>query len=533
MKKIHKFSALLLTGLMFIATLITSIGGVGANTISISGLDAGSAVVTDDTGKTVTGQNDLSKYRAYTVKYQGSIPDSTQINNGDTATFTAPSNVQIAANQTCNVYDQNGNIAGTASIQAGSHTGVITFNNDLHGKISRTISLSIGTIGTTTTTTNNSNVPGQGSGNTPSGNNNPGALAAAINKVGWFDKTNQNIIHWDVVANLHNANLTDPVITDNMGPGMELVPGSIKVQEGYYVNGAFTGAIDAPNPQVTTNGSEMKISLPSTNLAIHVTYEAKITNTNESQYANKATISAANLTQTGTDSATLPGTIKGGVTYKQGGINVMKVDANTNKPLAGAKFALFTKGHESVGEATTGADGIAHFTGLDAGDYYLKEIVAPKEYHINNKLYPVNVPDTKTTVKISVPDTIETSSSSSSSSSSSKSSSSKSSSSSSSSKSSSSKSLSSSSSSKSSSSKSLSSSSSKTVSSHKQPVPVKSVSSSSHQTGKSVTKESSKTTGGTKHQSKMPQTGEEALSTVAVLGVLLVISGAVVFEKKR
>ena len=460
----------------------------------------------------------MSKFRAYTVKYQGSIPDSTQINNGDTATFTVPNNVQIATDQSCNVYDQNGNIAGTASIQAGSHTGVITFNNDLHGKLSRTISLSVGTIGTTTTTTNNSNVPGQGSGNTPSGDNNPGALATAINKVGWFDKTNPDIIHWDIVANIHNANLTNPVITDNMGPGMELVPGSVKVQEGYYVNGAFTGAIDAPNPQVTTNGSEMKISLPSTNLAIHVSYEAKITNTNESQYSNKATISAANLTQTGTDSAMLPGTLKGDVTYKQGGINVMKVDANTNKPLAGAKFALFTKGHESVGEATTGADGIAHFTGLDAGDYYLKEIVAPKGYHINNKLYPVNVPDTKTTVKISVPDTIETSSSKSSLSS--KSLSSKSSSIS--------KGLSSSSSKSSPSSKSLSS---KSISNYKQPV--KFVSNSRQQTSKSSTKESSKTPDSNKRQSKMPQTGEEALSAVAVLGALLIVSGIIIFEKKK
>ena len=70
MKKIHKFGALFLTGLMLITALITSMGGVGASTVNISGLDAGSAIVTDDTGKIVTGQNDLSKFRAYTVKYQ-------------------------------------------------------------------------------------------------------------------------------------------------------------------------------------------------------------------------------------------------------------------------------------------------------------------------------------------------------------------------------------------------------------------------------------------------------------------------------
>lgn len=379
-------------------------GGVTASTVSVSGLGAGDATVYDANGKNVTGQTDLSRFRAYTVKYRGSIADSTQINNGDTATFTLPSDVQIANTQTCNVYDQNGNVAGTATIQPGSQTGTITFNNDLHGKLNRQITLSVGVIGTTTTTTGNSNAPSTGSGNHPSGDTNPATLATAINKVGWYDKDDNNLIHWDIVANLHNANLKDPVITDNMGPGMELVQGSVKVQEGYYDNGTFTGAISAPNPQVTTNGSQITISVPSTNLAIHVSYEVKITNKDEANYENKATISAANLSQTGTDSATLPGELKGNVTFDEGGVTVLKEDATTKKPLAGAKFGLFTKDHQIVGEETTGADGEAHFGNLNSGDYVVKEIAAPSGYEINNQLYPVTVPDSTTAVNITVPD---------------------------------------------------------------------------------------------------------------------------------
>ena len=379
-------------------------GGVTASTVSVSGLGAGDATVYDANGKNVTGQTDLSRFRAYTVKYRGSIADSTQINNGDTATFTLPSDVQIANTQTCNVYDQNGNVAGTATIQPGSRTGTITFNNDLHGKLNRQVTLSVGVIGTTTTTTDNSNAPSTGSGNHPSGDTNPATLATAINKVGWYDKDDNNLIHWDIVANLHNANLKDPVITDNMGPGMELVQGSVKVQEGYYDNGTFTGAISAPNPQVTTNGSQITISVPSTNLAIHVSYEVKITNKDEANYENKATISAANLSQTGTDSATLPGELKGNVTFDEGGVTVLKEDATTKKPLAGAKFGLFTKDHQIVGEETTGADGEAHFGNLNSGDYVVKEIAAPSGYEINNQLYPVTVPDSTTAVNITVPD---------------------------------------------------------------------------------------------------------------------------------
>ena len=404
MKRLRKTWAVLATALLFLATLVTTWGGVTASTVSVSGLGAGDATVYDANGKNVTGQTDLSRFRAYTVKYRGSIADSTQINNGDTATFTLPSDVQIANTQTCNVYDQNGNVAGTATIQPGSQTGTITFNNDLHGKLNRQITLSVGVIGTTTTTTDNSNAPSTGSGNHPSGDTNPATLATAINKVGWYDKDDNNLIHWDIVANLHNANLKDPVITDNMGPGMELVQGSVKVQEGYYDNGTFTGAISAPNPQVTTNGSQITISVPSTNLAIHVSYEVKITNKDEANYENKATISAANLSQTGTDSATLPGELKGNVTFDEGGVTVLKEDATTKKPLAGAKFGLFTKDHQIVGEETTGADGEAHFGNLNSGDYVVKEIAAPSGYEINNQLYPVTVPDSTTAVNITVPD---------------------------------------------------------------------------------------------------------------------------------
>ncbi len=405
MKRLRKTWAVLATALLFLATLVTTWGGgVTASTVSVSGLGAGDATVYDANGKNVTGQTDLSRFRAYTVKYRGSIADSTQINNGDTATFTLPSDVQIANTQTCNVYDQNGNVAGTATIQPGSQTGTITFNNDLHGKLNRQVTLSVGVIGTTTTTTDNSNAPSTGSGNHPSGDTNPATLATAINKVGWYDKDDNNLIHWDIVANLHNANLKDPVITDNMGPGMELVQGSVKVQEGYYDNGTFTGAISAPNPQVTTNGSQITISVPSTNLAIHVSYEVKITNKDEANYENKATISAANLSQTGTDSATLPGKLKGNVTFDEGGVTVLKEDATTKKPLAGAKFGLFTKDHQIVGEETTGADGEAHFGNLNSGDYVVKEIAAPSGYEINNQLYPVTVPDSTTAVNITVPD---------------------------------------------------------------------------------------------------------------------------------
>ncbi|MFK5676527.1 SpaA isopeptide-forming pilin-related protein [Ligilactobacillus sp. LYQ60] len=416
MKRFRKIGALFAAVILCLATFVTTWGGAKASSVSVGGLGAANATVYDASGKDVTGQTTLSRYQAYTVKYHGSIADSAQINDGDTTTFTLPDNVQVANAQNCNIYDQNGNVAGTATIAAGAKTGTITFNNDLHGKLNRSITLSVGVVGTTTETTNNSNAPSPSTVANGS-DTNPATLAAAINKVGWFDKDDSSIIHWDVVANLHNADLKDPVITDNMGPGMELVPGSVKVQEGYYDNGTFTGAISAPNAKVTTNGSQITINVPSTNLAIHVSYEAKITSKSETNYKNNATISAANLSQTGTDSAMLPGELRGNVVFDEGELTVQKVDATTKKPLAGAKFALFTKDHQIIDEETTGADGLAHFTKLDSGDYLVKEVTAPSGYTINNKLYPVNISDTTKSGTVTVTDTPDNSAQSSSSSS--------------------------------------------------------------------------------------------------------------------
>ncbi|MEG2455530.1 MAG: SpaH/EbpB family LPXTG-anchored major pilin [Oscillospiraceae bacterium] len=88
------------------------------------------------------------------------------------------------------------------------------------------------------------------------------------------------------------------------------------------------------------------------------------------------------------------------------GIKLTKIDGSTPaKPLAGAQFRIYknaqceqavpfytynvpTDGSERVlvksetGIVTTGADGIAYFAGLTAGDYYIREIKAPDGYDL-------------------------------------------------------------------------------------------------------------------------------------------------------
>lgn len=61
-------------------------------------------------------------------------------------------------------------------------------------------------------------------------------------------------------------------------------------------------------------------------------------------------------------------------------------------PLGGAKFQLKNnttqKTYEAVSDGTTGS---LVFNGLDAGEYTLKEIEAPKGYSLNNKTYTVKI----------------------------------------------------------------------------------------------------------------------------------------------
>lgn len=100
-KKIHRLFNVLATLLLTLSTLIGGAGAVvSASTVNdITGLSAGDAKVTDSSGKDVTGWGNLNKFSDYNVHYNWSIPDETPVNNGDTATFTLPSNVQLNLRQ--------------------------------------------------------------------------------------------------------------------------------------------------------------------------------------------------------------------------------------------------------------------------------------------------------------------------------------------------------------------------------------------------------------------------------------------------
>ncbi len=88
-----------------------------------------------------------------------------------------------------------------------------------------------------------------------------------------------------------------------------------------------------------------------------------------------------------------------------GGIAILKTDAETNKPLAGAHFKLTDSTGKLISEAVTGTEGKITFTGMALGKYVLTETEAPKGYDLDSTPIPVELTEHGKTVEISVKNT--------------------------------------------------------------------------------------------------------------------------------
>lgn len=81
---------------------------------------------------------------------------------------------------------------------------------------------------------------------------------------------------------------------------------------------------------------------------------------------------------------------------KKGGITICKVDADTDAPLPGAAFELYSMQDQLLGTFTDeDKDGYIHISGLEPGQYFIKEIKAPNGYLLNSELIKVRVEEFK------------------------------------------------------------------------------------------------------------------------------------------
>ena len=76
---------------------------------------------------------------------------------------------------------------------------------------------------------------------------------------------------------------------------------------------------------------------------------------------------------------------------KPGGIRLLKVDLETNAPLEGAQFALYTLEYKYLDTFTTDAEGYIRIDNLIPGYYYLKETKAPAGYQLDDEYRRVEV----------------------------------------------------------------------------------------------------------------------------------------------
>ncbi len=88
-----------------------------------------------------------------------------------------------------------------------------------------------------------------------------------------------------------------------------------------------------------------------------------------------------------------------------GGIAILKTDAETNKPLAGAHFKLTDSSGKLISEAVTGTEGKITFSGMALSKYILTETEAPEGYALDSTPIPVELTEHGKTVEISVKNT--------------------------------------------------------------------------------------------------------------------------------
>ena len=79
---------------------------------------------------------------------------------------------------------------------------------------------------------------------------------------------------------------------------------------------------------------------------------------------------------------------------EKGSLTINKVDAETDKALAGVTYRLFDASGNKVADATTGADGKAVFKDLPQGKYSYQEISAPSGYVVDNTKYQITITST-------------------------------------------------------------------------------------------------------------------------------------------
>jgi LPXTG-motif cell wall-anchored protein len=205
---------------------------------------------------------------------------------------------------------------------------------------------------------------------------------------------NGNIINWKIDINKGQSHVSKAKVTDEQKANQILLEDSFKL---YTMNVAENGNLSKGDEvskedykleiHTSDDGSQtFEISfLKDINRAYTLEYQSYINAANGESISNKAIFSGENITTETVESGKTIIVRKSGGSGtgsgEYGSLEVSKVDAATDEPLAGATFTLYDKeGKIAIRSVTTGEDGKAVFKNLLYDDYLLKEDKAPEGY---------------------------------------------------------------------------------------------------------------------------------------------------------
>ena len=200
---------------------------------------------------------------------------------------------------------------------------------------------------------------------------------------------------WRIRINKSGQNLKNVVVTDKITSGNgEYLP-EFKLQKVTFAeDGHITSygeAIDVTN-RVKYNEDKTSFTLKLGQIGTQgylLSYATKVNDEDPIQN-NSAELSADAIVPSKSSGVWLYKAAGGGVsTEVSGKLRIRKVDSETGKGLAGAKFKV-TKGDKSF-ELTSNDEGIALSDKLELGEYKVTEVAAPSGYKATNEVFTVNV----------------------------------------------------------------------------------------------------------------------------------------------
>jgi len=225
-----------------------------------TGLDADSAVITDNNGNVLSHTEKLYADEKYRVDYNWTLPDSTRIQAGDTMSLTIPSNVYAYKDFNSVLKAANGATIGSLSLPTGSNTATITFNNYFAShNIKKYGFIWFKLTGTT---------PREP---TPEPQPQPNKKPITMSKTAaWSDPDDPTTINWNIQVKHNDNKLVNPVITDTLSAKQTYKSGSVKATDAAGTDIPVTATTTAS----TDGGSVIHFKLAGTfNSDLSITYQ--------------------------------------------------------------------------------------------------------------------------------------------------------------------------------------------------------------------------------------------------------------------